>query len=95
MNKKLQRLINPIIHALFWIGFGAAFWGAFEMAFQAAVYAPNTSSAVWSGTFGPPFFHHYIYGFILVGVAWITYHLLKFSRTRREKKTRMEGVMYD
>lgn len=74
---KIKRLINPFLHAIFWIGFGAAFWGAFEFAFKLAERGV-IESAVWSGTFGFPFFHHYIYGFILVGTAWILYHLLKF-----------------
>ena len=74
--RRLKRYINPFIHALFWIGFGSAFWGAYEIAFD-AYEAGLIESPIWSGTFGFPFFHHYIYGFILVGVAWIIYHLIE------------------
>ena len=77
MNRKIWRLINPILYALFWIGYGAAFWGAFEFAFKLAERG-IIESAVWSGTFGFPFFHHYIYGFIMVGVAWVLIPLIQF-----------------
>lgn len=86
ISSKLKRLLNPFLHALFWVGFGAAFWGAFEMAFQATEYAPHTDSAIWSGTFGFPFFHHYIYGFIMVGVVWILVYIIDFFLERNKAK---------
>ena len=84
MNRRLKRFITPFIHALFWIGFGAAFWGAFEMAYQ-ATGCGLTEHPFWSGTWGAPIPHHYVVGFILVGVAWIAYTVLSFRSRRKHE----------
>ena len=41
---------------------------------QAMIAASQTGgSAIWSSWFGPPVPHHYLVGFILIGVGWIIY----------------------
>ena len=52
-------------HTGFWIGYITAFWGAFEMAYQ----SPN--DPIWSGTFGWPIPHHYIWGFVIVALFFV------------------------
>jgi len=60
MNKGL------IKHVLFWLFYLTAFWGAFEMAYDAGC------NPLWSAVWGFPIPHHYVTGFI--GLA-LTYFL--------------------
>lgn len=57
----MNRLLK---HVLFWIGFLTAFWGSFEMAYDSG------SHPIWSGTWGPPIPHHYVIGFVIVGISY-------------------------
>jgi hypothetical protein len=45
---------------IFLLGFGTAFWGAFEMAYQ------SNNHPIWSGTWGYPIPHHYVIGFVMI-----------------------------
>lgn len=53
------------------------------MAYQAAEYGPQTEHPIFSGTFGGIVPHHYIVGFILIGVAWFAYFFFKLRRKRK------------
>lgn len=54
-----------LYHIFFWVGYCTALWGAFEMAYQ------SPSDPIWSGTFGFPFPHHYIIGFVVLAILFI------------------------
>jgi len=49
----------------FGLSYGTALWGAFELAVQSG------SHPVWSGTWGYPVPHHYLFGFGGVLVCFI------------------------
>lgn len=64
--------VGVALEGLYWVFFGMAFWGAFELAVQAPC------DPVWSGTWGYPVPHHYIVGFC--GLALI--RVLKWFKAR-------------
>ena len=64
MNKYNTSLIK---HILFWVSYLTAFWGAFEMAYQSG------SHPIWSGTWGFPVLHHYVFGFVGIFVIYISF----------------------
>jgi len=73
--KELLKLIRHRIyrHTLFWIGYVTAFWGAYEIAYDAA-RAGIIEHPIWSGTWGFPIPHHWVFGFGLAGVMWLAIH---------------------
>lgn len=46
-----------------WVGFAVALVGSFEQALKAS------ASPIWSSVFGFPVLHHYLAGFIVLGVS--------------------------
>lgn len=76
-------------HILFNLGFWMFWWGAFEMAYQ----SPN--HPIWSGTFGYPIFHHYIFGAILTYISYLflAVHAGDFIfKTEKELRRRLERI---
>ena len=65
---------EAFLWGLFLFFYGMAFWGAYEFAYIVPGVHP-----VWSGTWGPPFPHHYIVGFIgmVPCVYWLTFKYRK------------------
>ena len=70
MASSLRKILSSL--SLFGIGVGytLAFSGAFEQAL-------DTGNPIWSSVFGFPFFHHYIYGFIILGISIIGYMVIQ------------------
>jgi hypothetical protein len=84
----IKRRERPILWTAFLFGGCAAFWGSFE-AFTTLTELGVIASPVWSGTFGYPYPHHYIWGTALAGASIAA---LEFGRWKsdRAKKGRIE-----
>ena len=84
MGREVLIALSSGLSALFVFGYSTALWGAYEIAYDAG-------TPLWSGTFGPPWLHHYLVGFILAGVSFIgimvvlLYLLLQKEKKRRKK----------
>ena len=84
-----------IQHLIFLVGYGTAFWGAFEMAYQSG------SHAIWSGTWGFPFPHHYVVGFMLVGLSYFMFTMddyiskIIIDDLERQVKDMSTGMVYE
>lgn len=66
-----KRFIVWISQYLIWLGFGIALAGSFEQALDASKC--NGGSPFWSSVAGIPFPHHYIDGFLILGVCLLIY----------------------
>lgn len=64
------KYVRRILRALLLLGYATAFWGTWEFATTLNEHG-LIPSPIWSGALGAPIPHHYIIGFICVGVGVI------------------------